>query len=207
VAAPDTVIPQSLRSRYDEPWRHYHSMAHIEAMEGHLREALAAGVIVSDPTACRAFIWWHDAIYEPEASPGHNELRSAELCRAEMSALGYDTAAIRRAVAMIEATARHTPPAAATAPDAALMLDIDLSILGVAPNAYRHYAQAIRREYAHVPEHAYRAGRARILQGFLARPALYLTDWARNRWERSARSNLAGEIAELSAGDADLSPG
>ena len=196
---PHAAIPQALRSRYDEPWRHYHTMAHIDAMEGHLRDALAAGVTVHDLPACQAFIWWHDAIYEPEASPGHNELRSAELCAAEMAASGYEPAAIQRAVAMIEATARHTAPEAATAPDAPLMLDIDLSILGASPSAYEHYAHAIRREYAHVAEQAYREGRARILQSFLARPALYLTTWARGRWDGSARTNLVWEITVLTA--------
>ena len=201
---PHAAIPPALRSRYDEPWRHYHTMAHVDAMERHLRDALAAGETVHDLPACQAFIWWHDAIYEPEASPGHNERRSAELCRAEMSASGYEAATIARVVAMIEATARHVLPEAATAPDAPLMLDIDLSILGASPAAYERYAQAIRREYAHVAEGPYREGRARILRSFLARPALYLTDWARGRWDGPARTNLAWEVAVLTA---DLTPG
>jgi predicted metal-dependent HD superfamily phosphohydrolase len=211
VAPPDAVIPQTLRSRYDEPWRHYHTMAHIDAMEGHLRDALATGVTVHDLPACQAFIWWHDAVYEPEASPSHNELRSAELCGAEMAASGYEPVAIQRAVAMIEATARHTAPEATTAPDAPLMLDIDLSILGASPGAYEQYAHAIRHEYAHVAEQAYREGRARILREFLIRPTLYLSDWARSRWDRSARTNLAWEIAALTAAsprdEADTTPG
>lgn len=206
MAAPHAVIPETLRARYDEPWRRYHSMAHINAMEGHLRDALAAGVTVHDLPACQAFIWWHDAIYEPEASPGHNERRSAELCRAEMSVSGYDAGTIQRAVAMIEATARHTPPEAAAAPDAPLMLDIDLSILGAPPTAYEHYAEAIRREYVHVAEDAYREGRARILRSFLDRPALYLTGWARGQWDGPARTNLAWEIAALTVGESDITP-
>ena len=200
MAIPPAAIPAALRSRYEEPWRHYHVMAHIDAMERHLRDALAAGIIVHDPSACQAFIWWHDAIYEPEASPGHNEMRSAELCAAEMAVSGYDTATIQRAVAMIEATACHTPPDTSAAPDAPLMLDIDLSVLGASPTAYQQYAQAIRREYAHVAEGPYSEGRARILRGFLDRTTLYLTDWARQRWDAAARTNLAWEVALLIAG-------
>lgn len=169
-------------------------------MEGHLRDAVAAGVAVHDLAACRAFIWWHDAIYEPEASPGHNETRSAELCRADMITSGYPAATIERTVTMIEATARHTPPDPATAPDAALMLDIDLSILGALPEIYENYAHAIRCEYRHVAHETYRPARARILRGFLDRPALYLTDWARDRWEAMARANLTSEIAALARG-------
>lgn len=207
MATPHAAIPQAVRSRYDEPWRHYHTMAHIHAMADHLREALAAGVTVHDLPACQAFIWWHDAIYEPEASPGQNERRSAELCAAEMAASGYEAPTVQRAVAMIEATARHVPPESAVAPDAPLMLDIDLSILGASSAAYAHYARAIRREYAHVAEDAYREGRARILRGFLDRPALYLTDWARGRWDGPARANLAWEIAALTVDETDLTPG
>jgi predicted metal-dependent HD superfamily phosphohydrolase len=188
------VIPQALRSRYAEPWRHYHTIAHIDAMEGHLRDAIAAGVDVHDLPACRSFIWWHDAIYEPEAPHGSNETRSAELCRSEMAATGEDPKVIAQAVAMIEATARHVPPARDVAPDAPLMLDIDLSVLGAPRGSYRDYAEAIRREYAHVADAPYREGRANILQGFLARPDIYLTDWARNRWDAAARAILPGRL-------------
>ena len=194
------MIPAGLRSRYEEPWRHYHTVAHIEAMERHLDAAIEDGVAVHDPVSCRAFIWWHDAIYEPEAAHGRNETRSAELCRAEM-ATGHDPAVIERTVAMIEATARHVPPPPEIAPDAPLMLDIDLSILGATPDAYRAYADAIGREYAHVATAAYCTARARILRGFLDRPALYLNDWARDRWEAAARANLAAEIVALTAAD------
>lgn len=197
---PRAVIPPALRSRYAEPWRHYHTIAHIDAMERHLDDARVDGVTVHDPAACRAFIWWHDAIYEPEAPPGRNEARSAELCRTEMAAVGDDPARIDRTVAMIEATARHVAPLPDIAPDAPLMLDIDLSILGASRDAYRAFAEAIRREYAHVADADYRAGRARILQGFLDRAPIYLTAWARERWEEAARANLAWEIATL-AGD------
>ena len=191
------TIPQTLRCRYAEPWRHYHTMVHVDAMEEQLGDALAAKVKVDDLLACRAFIWWHDAIYEPEAPHGRNEARSAELCHAEMTASGADPATIARAVAMIEATARHMPPFTAIAPDAPLMLDIDLSILGASPEAYARYADAIRHEYRHVAEPAYREGRVRILQGFLARPVIFLTDWASRRWDAQARINLAGEVALL----------
>jgi len=196
------MIPRALRSRYAEPWRHYHTLAHIEAMEVHLHDAIEAGAGITDIPACRAFIWWHDAIYEPEARPHRNEMRSAQLCEAEMTASGYEPATIRRAVAMIEATARHLPPAATIAPDAPLMLDIDLSIMGASRGAYEQYARAIRCEYGHVAEPAYREGRARILRGFVARPAIYLTDWGLRRWEVAARGNLAWEIDALTTSGA-----
>ena len=37
------------------------------------------------------------------------------------------------------------------------------------------YDRAIRAEYAHVPDGAYRAGRSGVLRGFLSRERLFLT--------------------------------
>ncbi len=44
---------------------------------------------------------------------------------------------------------------------------------------------------------AFRAGRAKVLGGFLARPAIYRTPLFRERFEASARVNLERAIAEL----------
>ena len=55
----------------------------------------------------------------------------------------------------------------------------------------------MREEYAFVPEPIFRAGRRRILQGFLERPVLYFSDWGRDRFEVAARANLTRSIAAL----------
>jgi predicted metal-dependent HD superfamily phosphohydrolase len=82
-------------------------------------------------------------------------------------------------------------------PDLALLLDLDLSILAAPREAYRTYALAVRREYAHVPDAFYRPGRRRVLAGFLARDRIYRTERLGALWEEAARGNLAAEIAEL----------
>src|SRR5262249_59053313 len=56
-----------------------------------------------------------------------------------------------------------------------VLLDADLAILGAEEAEYDRYARAIRAEYAWVSEGDYRAGRRRVLEGFLARPRLYRT--------------------------------
>ena len=50
-----------------------------------------------------------------------------------------------------------------------------------------------------MPEDAFRAGRAKVLGGFLARPAIYRTPRFRGRFEARARVNLERAIAELTA--------
>ena len=82
--------------------------------------------------------------------------------------------------------------------------DADLAILGAPAARYADYAADVHVEYAHVPDPAFRAGRAAILRGFLDRPRIYTTATGAARWEKAARTNLAAELADLSDG-ADLS--
>jgi predicted metal-dependent HD superfamily phosphohydrolase len=78
-----------------------------------------------------------------------------------------------------------------------VLLDADLAVLGGSREDYDRYARAIRREYAWVEEAAYRAGRRRVLEGFLARPRLFLTDKFFRAREAAARENLRRETASL----------
>ena len=79
----------------------------------------------------------------------------------------------------------------------ALMVSIDLSVLGADPAAYDAYARGVREEYAHVPEPAFRAGRKAVMQRFLEAPALFPDPAFRARLEQRARDNIAREIASL----------
>jgi predicted metal-dependent HD superfamily phosphohydrolase len=115
----------------------------------------------------------------------------------DLGAAGAPPAAIARVVALIDATRHDATPGDA---DACALVDIDLGILGASAERYARYEDEVRREYAWVPEPAFRAGLAAILRGFLARPRIYATD-AFARLEAPARANLAGAIARL-AGEA-----
>ncbi|MDQ2686612.1 MAG: hypothetical protein M3Y28_01965, partial [Armatimonadota bacterium] len=77
-----------------------------------------------------------------------------------------------------------------------LLLDADLAILGAPETDYNAYAQAIRREYAWVPDVHYRQGRRRVLETFLQRPRLYLTP-SFEPLEEQARANLRHERERL----------
>ena len=60
------------------------------------------------------------------------------------------------------------------------------------------YDRQVRAEYAHVEDAAWRAGRRRVLQGFLDRDAIYGTQHFRAACEAAARSNLDEALARLS---------
>lgn len=57
----------------------------------------------------------------------------------------------------------------------------------------------MRREYAHVPEEQFRAGRAEILRGLLEKDTLFHDPRAVTLWEARARENLEREITQLIA--------
>ena len=79
----------------------------------------------------------------------------------------------------------------------AILISIDLSILGAKPARYDAYAAAIRQEFIHVPEADYRAGRAKVLGRFAARPVIFPDAVFAARYDRQARENLARELASL----------
>jgi predicted metal-dependent HD superfamily phosphohydrolase len=81
--------------------------------------------------------------------------------------------------------------------DAALLCDIDLSILGRSPKVFDQFERQIRQEYAVVPEPIYRTGRSDILRRFLSRPTIYQTAWFRQRYENRARANLERLLTTL----------
>jgi predicted metal-dependent HD superfamily phosphohydrolase len=90
-------------------------------------------------------------------------------------------------------TATHTP----TDAEGAVLSDADLAILAAPQARYDEYAAAVRAEYAHVPDDAFRAGRAAVLRDLAAKEHLFHTAHARGHWEAPARANLASELARL----------
>jgi len=186
----EAVLDELVRA-YGEPARQYHTLEHIAALLQQL-DAHKAGLRDADGVALA--ILFHDIVYDPRRQD--NEQKSAALARQHLTALGFAPSLIGRVVAYIEAT-QHGRAIDTEDPDLALLLDLDLSTLAAAPDAYRLYASAIRREYAHVPEALYRFGRRQVLQGFLARAQIYRTPQLAALWEARARANISAEIASL----------
>ena len=62
---------------------------------------------------------------------------------------------------------------------------------------FDEYEQNIRREYSWVPEDQFRQGRSAILQMFLDRDSIYLTDFFKGKYESQARENLQRSIDAL----------
>jgi predicted metal-dependent HD superfamily phosphohydrolase len=83
--------------------------------------------------------------------------------------------------------------------DAALVVDIDLSMLGQPERVYQEFERNVRREYWWVSRRRYVAGRCAILESFLKKPSIYRYPEFERRDEAPARANLAAAIAGLRA--------
>jgi predicted metal-dependent HD superfamily phosphohydrolase len=183
-----------LAGAYTAPDRYYHGLRHIEALLG---QAQACADAIADHDAFEAAIWFHDAIYDTRRHD--NEERSADLAAARLAGAAAEDR-IARIAAMIRATADHRVPDFAdprATQDCALFLDMDLAILGAAPEDFDAYDEDVRHEYAWVPEPQWQAGRRAVLAGFLAQQAIYATARFRASHEAAARRNLGQAIARL----------
>ena len=180
-----------LVSRHRERQRRYHRIGHVEAVLGHVEE-LAEVEQVVDLGAVIAAALYHDAIYESQHPA--NERASARLARRDLGMLGWDDSRLARVGTMIEGTATHLDPPDT---DTAVLFDADLAVLGADSDAYQGYATAVRDEYGHLDTAESTAGRTAVLTAFLERPTIYATATGRARWEDAARSNITGELSEL----------
>jgi len=186
------AVLEEILVAYGEPHRHYHTLDHIAALLA-LLDRHGKGVAQHD--VLMLAIVFHDAVYDPARND--NEEASSALAAMRLATLGLPRDLTGVVSRYILATKHGRGAAASDDTGLALLLDLDLSILGAAPAEYRAYAQAIRREHAFVPDQLYRPGRRRVLEGFVARERIYLTGRLSELWERPARANLTGEIAEL----------
>ncbi|WP_328533372.1 metal-dependent phosphohydrolase [Micromonospora zamorensis] len=193
-----TGAGEQLLARWREPHRHYHTVAHLTAVLDVVDEHAD---LAGRPDVVRLAAWFHDAVYDPRAAGDANERDSAALAESVLAGLGVPAPTAAEVRRLVLLTAGHT--VAPGDPDGALLCDADLAVLAAPPADYDRYAAAIRREYAHVPEPAFRAGRAAVLTGLLALPALFRLPPLAARWEEPARDNVRRELAALSEGSTD----
>jgi predicted metal-dependent HD superfamily phosphohydrolase len=179
----------TLTAAYAEPQRHYHNQQHIAAC---LAEFDIARTLAQHATAVELALWFHDAVYDPRAHD--NEERSAALLKQCAIEVGLPPLLTQTASNLVMATKTHSVGDDA---DAALIVDIDLSILGAEPKRFSEYEDQIRLEYAWVPEAVFASKRAEILEKFLARDRIFTTQRFYQKYERQARRNLAASVNNL----------
>lgn len=180
---------RELLAAWSEPHRAYHNLEHLRSCLAEWRQVRDGGP--ADAQLLMALLF-HDAIYDPKMAD--NEERSAEWSDQAGVELGLPVAVREGISRMVLATKAH---GSATDDATRRLLDIDLSVLGADPERFAAYDAGIRQEYLHVPDPVYRRVRAEVLQSFLDRQSIYLTESFRQRYEAQARHNLAEAIRQL----------
>lgn len=126
-AGPDPApYADNLLARWQEPQRHYHTLAHLTAVLEHIDvlEKYAA-----DPDVVRLAAWFHDAVYLPERS--ENEERSARLAERALLEAGVSEARTAQVARLVRLTVTHAP--ADDDRDGQVLCDADLAILASPP--------------------------------------------------------------------------
>lgn len=183
-----------------EPGRGYHDDEHLAEVLGRLRELAGAGVAAAaEPTVLLA-AWFHDAVYA--GRPGDDERASAELAVQALTGAGVPGAAAQEVARLVLLTRTHLPARDDEAGQA--LCDADLAILAASRQRYLRYSRDVRREYRHVPDPLFRAGRRRVLQTLLGRaqtrqPGPLFHTGPAQVWTAPAVRNLSAELRALGA--------
>jgi predicted metal-dependent HD superfamily phosphohydrolase len=180
---------ERLEAAYAEKHRHYHTAEHINQCLVKFDEV---SHLAQRPAEVELALWFHDAVYATRSKT--NEARSAVWALEFLTKNGIDPGPARRVHDLIMAT-KHDAPA--ENPDAALVVDIDLSILAADDEMFARFERNVRKEYWWVPSALFRKTRAAILQSFLNRSSVYGTAYFRQKGEAEARRNLATAIVKL----------
>ncbi|MCP4982651.1 MAG: hypothetical protein GY935_19410 [Gammaproteobacteria bacterium] len=185
VAMPDhsVAIHKQLLYAYNEPQRHYHTLAHIEHCLGMFDSCES---LVDNPDALEIAVWFHDVIYEPEKSD--NEANSAELYL-ELSE-GVHATELRQLVArLIIATLHDGSPLEDS--DARYMIDIDLSSFGLAWEEFERDSQNLRAEKPGLSDADYYHKLADFRSKLLSRDRFFYTEFFCQRYEQQVQDNLS----------------
>ena len=183
--APDDSekIHQRLVEGYDEPQRHYHTLAHIEQCMAMFDQCKS---LASNPDALELAVWFHDVIFEP-GSPD-NEARSAELYL-DLSAGAHDETTRGLVKRLIMATLHDGSSLEDN--DASYMVDIDLSSFGLSWEDFLRDSQNLRLESADLSDAEYFRRKTTFQNCLLAKEHFYQSDFFAKRLESQARANLA----------------
>jgi predicted metal-dependent HD superfamily phosphohydrolase len=185
-------VRDRLLAAYSDPSRGYHDLRHLTEVCARLDE-LSGGGVGFDREAVLLAAWFHDGVYD--GRPGAEE-RSARWAEESLPGL-VSPATVAEVGRLVRLTETHRP--ADDDANGCALSDADLAILAAPAGRYEEYAADVRGEYSHVPDDAFRAGRAAILRDLLGKPHLFHTAYAREHWEAPARANVERELAALEA--------
>jgi predicted metal-dependent HD superfamily phosphohydrolase len=184
-------VRDALLAAYADPSRGYHDVRHLAEVTERI-EALAGGLDEGERRAVLLAAWFHDAVYDGERDA---EERSAAWAEEALAGL-VDAGTVAEVARLVRLTETHRP--ADDDRTGCVLSDADLGILAADAGRYEEYVTAVRREYAHLDDDVFTAGRRAVLADLLGKPRLFHTEHAVAHWEGPARANAGAELARLS---------
>ena len=183
------IFLKEIEKQYLGKKRHYHTLTHLEHMFSLMEEIEGE---LEDSDMFSFAIFYHDIIYKIQRKD--NEEQSAKLAKERLLKLGVDEERAEHCKKLIESTETNDPQ---EVPDSDYLNDIDLAILGDAPEIYKDYTKKIRKEFSVYPDFLFNPGRKNVLQHFLEQDYIYQTDYFRHKLEKQARKNIESELKSL----------
>ncbi len=164
--------------------RKYHNFSHIAYMLNFMNIFTRMDDVDIDRNAMLLALFWHD-FYQGDQAEELSAVRAkvaATICKTQPELVQE----------LIMAT-KHNLNAKGEYAQQALIHDLDLAILGDGKN-YGLYAYRVREEYAEsVDYEVYVKNRIKLLNSFLEKERIYLTQYFFERFESKARENIRKE--------------
>lgn len=189
-------VYQYLVEQYTSAPRKYHTLEHVFWALQRAQE-IGASVGASDKEMLPIYwaIWFHDVhmSFDPRYSDTDEEV-SADIACVAANKAGLTRDFIAQVRRLIKATAHTSAPKLM---DEAILIDAGLSMLGADRADFVKYEELVRQEWAHVEEEDFCRGREKVLVRFACMPKIFTTDFARGRWEGSAKNNITWSRQQL----------
>ena len=178
------ILWNELFISYSNKSRHYHSLSHLETIYNQLKPFQLTPAI-------EFAIFYHDIIYNTQEKD--NEEKSAVFAEKQLKKLSVIHEVRKKVSELIIETKKHETSSS----DNALFLDADIAILGSKLEIYEMYRQKVRKEYSIYSDKEYKEGRKNILEKFLKKDRLYISNYFYNLYEEKAHSNIKYELTAL----------
>jgi predicted metal-dependent HD superfamily phosphohydrolase len=169
---------------YQEPWRFYHNINHIDHC---LKEYEMVEKAIINKSAVLLAIWYHDVIYLPGSRI--NERASGDVALVQLSTLA-PADKIGHHVRRLIVGSRDR----GIRSDARYFHDIDYSILGQDRDTYTRYVEAIYRENMVLFDVQDIKARRKIFLLKLLSKRIFQSEFFRGLYEQQAKANIKYEL-------------
>ena len=179
----DVEAYNSIVNHYSESHRRYHTLRHLEECFDILKKT---GDLENVSLEFWLALWLHDIVYDP--AENDNEAQSAAMSTWVLHKIGVPYEKIGSVISLIMNTKHHD---AEPWEEGAILVDVDLAILGSSPERFQEYENQIRAEYSFVPQEMYDFHRNNIMKGFAQREPIFKRQNMRDMFEEQAKQNLS----------------